>query len=179
MRIAVVVLRAETDGLEEILHALLAAFDPVDLERRTDDLADRLARVQRRVGILEDHLHLAPQRSQLARRQLGDVAPVETDRAGGRVEEPQDQPGGRRLAAAGLPDDAQGLAPADVQGNVLDGVHLGLPASEDALFDREALGQVVELDKVVGGPVLRGHAASPRREIERFAPSRFLSSQDK
>ena len=77
------------------------------------------------------------------------------------------------------PDDAEGLAAANVQGDVLDGVHLGLPASEDALLHREALGQVLELDEVVGGPVLRGHAASPRRAIERFAPSRSLSSQDR
>ena len=44
---------------------VFAPFGPVDRERRADDLADRLARVQRRVRILEDHLHLAPQRPQL------------------------------------------------------------------------------------------------------------------
>ena len=38
----------------------------VDHERLADDRADRLARVQRRVRVLEDHLHLAPQRHHLA-----------------------------------------------------------------------------------------------------------------
>ena len=47
---------------------------------RADDLADRLPRVQRGVGILEDHLHLASQRSQGAALQLRDVLSVEADR---------------------------------------------------------------------------------------------------
>ena len=36
--------------------------------------ADALARIERRVRILEDHLHLAAERSQLAPRERGDVA---------------------------------------------------------------------------------------------------------
>ena len=38
----------------------------VEAERGADDRADRLARVQRRVRVLEDHLHLAAERPQLA-----------------------------------------------------------------------------------------------------------------
>ena len=51
--------------------------DPVQLQRVADDLADALARVQRRVGVLEDHLHLAPQRAQLAATELGQLGAAE------------------------------------------------------------------------------------------------------
>ena len=192
MWVAVEVLRAEADRLEEVLHPLLAALHAVDLERRPDDLTDRLARVQRRVRILEDHLHLAPQRPQLALRDRRDVAAVEADRAACWIEEPQDQPCCRRLPAAGFAHDAQGLAATDVERDVLDCVHLCLPAGEDTLLHREAFGQMLDLDEVVAGvgPIRAharayaggasvsptAHAASPRRAIERLPPSRCLSS---
>ena len=44
---------------------------------------------------------------------------------------------------------------ADVQRDVLDGVHLGLPAREDALLDGEALGQMLDLDEVVALSLMR------------------------
>ena len=62
VREAVVVLRVEADDLEQLLHTALAlrlGADPVHLERLGDDEPDALAGVQRRVGILEDHLQLA------------------------------------------------------------------------------------------------------------------------
>ena len=72
VRVAVVVLRVQADRVHQLLHRALALalalLQPVDRERLGDDRADRLARVQRRVRVLEDHLHLAPQRLQLARR---------------------------------------------------------------------------------------------------------------
>ena len=74
VRVAVDVLGREADAGEQLadaaLHVLLGA---VDRERLADDLADALARVQRRVRVLEDDLHLLAQRPQPALRQLGDV----------------------------------------------------------------------------------------------------------
>src|SRR2546430_6974937 len=40
----------------------LVPLDPVQTEGRADDLGGSLARVERRVWILEDHLDLTPQR---------------------------------------------------------------------------------------------------------------------
>ena len=80
VREAVVVLRREADLLEQLLDgllALLAVADPVDAHRVADDRADALARVQARVGVLEDHLHLAAKRPQRAGAQLADRAAVE------------------------------------------------------------------------------------------------------
>ena len=91
VRVAADVLRAQADDLEQLLHAgpdLRAARDPVDPERVADDLLDGLPRVQRRVGVLEDDLHLAAERTQLALGQLGDIPPSKrivppSGRAGG------------------------------------------------------------------------------------------------
>ena len=89
----------------------------MDRERLGDDRADRLARVQRRVRVLEDHLHLAAQRlAARAPRERRDVAAVERDRARSSASSSRsDQPRGRRLAAARLADDAERLALADVE----------------------------------------------------------------
>src|SRR5207249_8322920 len=89
VREAVVVLRRESDRLEELLDALLAVAlvaDAVDLHRTADDRADALPRVERRIGILEDHLHLAPQRPQRPRAEAADRRAAEADVAGGRLE---------------------------------------------------------------------------------------------
>ena len=69
VRVAVVVLRVEADQLQQVLHRALDAvlgLDVLDPERRADDRADGVPRVQRRVRVLEDHLHVAAQRAQLA-----------------------------------------------------------------------------------------------------------------
>ena len=69
VREPVVVLRVQTDDLEQLLDAPLALrrrADAVELERLADDEADALARVERRVRVLEDHHHVPPQRAHLA-----------------------------------------------------------------------------------------------------------------
>src|SRR4051812_25304718 len=72
VREAVVVLGVEPDLLHQLLDlrlqpaARLAVVEAVDAERLADDRADRLARVERRVRVLEDHLHLATERLELA-----------------------------------------------------------------------------------------------------------------
>src|SRR4029079_7622662 len=95
MWIAVVVLGVEPHLLHHVLHGspylLVPLLEPVDLERSTDDRSDRLTRVERRVGVLEDHLHLAAQGLQRAAAQVRDVVALEADRATRRLEEPHDQ----------------------------------------------------------------------------------------
>ena len=82
VRVAVVVLGVEPHALHELTHERLpVSLDVVDRKRRTDDLPDRVTRVERRVGVLEDDLDLAPKRPQLARGEVGDVGAVEDDAA--------------------------------------------------------------------------------------------------
>ena len=64
--------------------------------------------------------------------ELRDVAAVEADRARRRLEQLQHQPRGRRLAAAGLADDAERLAAAHAERDVLDRVHLAPAPREHA-----------------------------------------------
>ena len=97
-------------------------------------------------------------------RQTRDVLPVEADRARGRVEQPQDQP--RRSSTCRSPDSPTipSVSPRrTVSVDVLDRVHLGLAAREHALLDREALGQVLELDE--GSPLALTPPRLRRRAI--------------
>ena len=58
------------------MSVALGAMQP---QRRAHDLAHALAGVERREGVLEDHLHLPPQRLHLPARRFGDVVAAEAD----------------------------------------------------------------------------------------------------
>ena len=64
MRVAIQVLLRQPDPIQRLDHAL-AALRPgearVHCERQSDDLLDRLARIERRIRILEDDLHAQAQ----------------------------------------------------------------------------------------------------------------------
>ena len=86
VRVAVGVLGLQADVLEQLAHARAgspARRDAVDRAAARRGSARPPARVERRVGVLEDHLHLAPHRAQRRAAQRRDVAPVELDRARG------------------------------------------------------------------------------------------------
>src|SRR5262249_15549199 len=125
VREAVDVVGREADHLEQLLDpraqvAARRAF--VDAKRVADDLADALARVQRRVRVLEDHLHLAPVRPQLAPRELRDVAAVEGDASARRLVQAHEQAAEGGLAATGLSDHSEGLAAIDLERDAVDGM---------------------------------------------------------
>src|SRR5437867_3365176 len=97
------VLGAESDCSEQLGHALpafVAAIEVVHAQRLGHDLAHRHARVQRRVRILEDDLQLASYVAHLATTEPRDVLAVEDDLARRRLEQLDDRPAERRLAAA-------------------------------------------------------------------------------
>ena len=146
VREAAEVLALQADAVQQLGRARrdLRLVDAVQRERRADDLADPLARVQRRERVLEDHLHLAPDGLELRAAGLRDVGAAEADRAAGRVEQAHERARQRRLAAARLADEAERLALAQVQRDVVDGVHVGDRAVEQQpLLDREVLLEVV------------------------------------
>src|SRR4029078_10541757 len=92
------------------------------------------------VWILEHHLDLAPQRSQLLAAERRDVAAVELDGARGQIVQPDHAPPQRRLAASRLAHQADRLAGLQVEADVVDRMHArGLPLEDDALLDREVL----------------------------------------
>ena len=124
--------------VREVVHA----------QRLADDAPDAVARVERRERILEDHLHPAAERPQLALAEVRDVLAVEHDRAGGRLVEAQDRAADRRLPAARLADEAERLAAPDRERDVVDRLHVADVAVEhDAALDREPDREVLELDE--------------------------------
>ena len=84
------------------------------------------------------------------RDELRDVPALERDRAGGRVEQPHDAARHRRLAAAGLADDAERLAAVEREADVVHGLDgRDLLLEDDPARDREVLRQVLDLEKLV------------------------------
>ena len=120
MRVAVEVLRAEPDHLQQP-HGGGAArhvgADAVDDERLGQDVADRHARVERRVGVLEDVLDLPPDRLHLPQVELQEVgrvaAVVEDDLALVHRHGAHDRLADRGLARPGFADQAEAFAALD------------------------------------------------------------------
>ena len=98
---------------------------PSRRQRRFEDLADGLARIERGDRILEDILdHSASARGSRRARSPTSCPPLRIVPRG-RPFEPDQHAGQGRLAGARFPDDAQGLAVSDVEGHVLTRLHLG------------------------------------------------------
>ena len=93
-----------------MLLLVLAARELVDGQRLADDAPDRHTRVQARVRVLEDHLHLAAEAAQFAALDLRQVGAFEHHVAGGRAGELEDGLAGRALAAAGFAHEPERLA---------------------------------------------------------------------
>ncbi len=111
-----------------------------------DDLADRHARRKRAERVLEDELQLATQRAHGAAIGMGDVAPLEADDALARQEAQQRTPE-RRLAGAGLADDADGLALTQRQRDAVHGLEQHRRAAQEAAADAEDHLDIVALEQ--------------------------------
>ena len=136
VRVAVRVGGVEADGAHQGADALLAfgaRAHAVDLGALGDDLAHGHARVERGIGVLEDHLHPAGEGAAGAAGG-GDRGVLEDDLAGGGRVDAHDGAAEGGLAAAGLADEAEGLAAGDGEVDAADGV-------EGAAADVEALAQ--------------------------------------
>src|SRR6185436_6915817 len=59
--------------------------DRVDVERLSDDLPNRQARVERCQRILKDHLHLSARQAQTARVEPKQILPSKADLSGARL----------------------------------------------------------------------------------------------
>ena len=152
----------EPDHLQQLAHLLaeLLAAAPVHAQRLADHPPDRVARVQRGVRVLEDHLHPLPQRPQLALAHVRDVGAVEEDRAAGGLVQAQQRPADRRLAAARLADEPERLAALDRQRDAVDRLHVAdVPVHDDPAPDREPDLEILDLDERVAA--VRAHAAPP------------------
>src|SRR5581483_5374821 len=79
---------------------------------------------------------------QLARIEREQVASFETHPACVRLDQPQHQPADRRLAAAGLADEGEGLAGLDMKADAIDRTHERRRPAEQVARGRKMLDQV-------------------------------------
>jgi hypothetical protein len=143
VRVAVAIRRGEPDLLHQLLYerGLLGAVrdGAMDAERPRDDLAHPHLRVQRGVGILEDHLHVAPRSANFVGTLARQVLAAKQDLAAGRAMELQDGASGGRLPAAALSDQAERLAAKDIEGDAVHCLEVARGASD---ADPSANGEV-------------------------------------
>ena len=163
MRVPAEGLGPESDGrqqLRDTVVARLALQSLVDRQRLADAARDRRPRVERRVRVLEDDLHVAPDVAQLLRVERDDVAAHELDAATRRVDEPEHDAGDGRLARTALAHEPQRLAGADAEVDAVDGVDAAGHTLEQAGVHGEVLAQAARLEQqVVGGdPTVAGGA---------------------
>jgi hypothetical protein len=125
--------------------------DAVQLQRRSKGGAHGLARIERGIGVLKDHLHRlrtlhAPRRPRAGKR-LAAIA----DRPFRRLLKTEDGEGRGGLAAAGFADDRQALALGKVEADAVDGVQQAPPGAEQAAAgNRKTHMQVVHLQQGSG-----------------------------
>src|SRR5712691_7259862 len=149
--------RHEPDRVQQLVHALLdlrARNDAVDPQRPLEVMANRLDRVQRREGVLEDDLHVrAVPQDVTPPPDERDVASLEQDRARTRVVEAREQAGDGALAASALADERRDRAREQLERDVVDGVHM---RATERVAEREPLREVADLERRS-----RAHATPP------------------
>ena len=137
-----------------------------------DDVADGLARVERRVRVLEDHRHLAPLPAEVLSAEGREILAPKRDAARGRLVEAEQGAPERRLPAAGLADQPDRPARADGEVDPVDRVDVGGDPLRDAAADGEVLHEACGLDQeVVGGDRCRrgAHSSSPPPSVNQHA----------
>jgi hypothetical protein len=152
---------------EQFAHARLALRrrDAVDQKRLGDDVADHHARIERCIGILEDHLDVTSQRPHGAPRQRRHVDAAagfgrKSNRAFGRRQRAEDTARDSGFAATALADQRKRFAAADRKAHVLDGAHPPGLALQKATLDREFLGQAIHLKHIPAGDHIHSVASA-------------------
>ena len=162
MDVFVRVRRRETHGFQRIGDAALAlgsgrGIAAEQVEGLGHQPVDAVARIEGTVGVLEHHLHLA---TGLERGAGGSDQgfPIENDRPALQRVERHDGAGQRRLAGAGLADEADILAALDAEADVVHG------AERAGGTKRRTSRQLVVADDVFGVE----HRGCPRLWLGRF-----------
>ena len=124
MREALGGIRFEPDSFDETGYVALrlcaGAGEAVEQDRLGQDRADAHAAVERRVGILEDHLDRLAQRPDPAGRAFaGNALPAIEHAARGGAHEARDDIGDGGLAAAGFAHEPEHFAAADGEGDIV------------------------------------------------------------
>src|SRR5438477_678607 len=113
----------------------------MEMERFRKHVADRHARVERAVRVLEDHLHLAAQRAHFPLSQTEQVSSLEVNRTGSRLEQAKQQLACSGLAAARFADQRERFAGIELEADVVDCLHRTARATEETAPHWEVLDQ--------------------------------------
>ena len=124
----------------------------------TEDRPDPATRVERSVGILEDHLDVATYRAHPLTSELGDVLALEEDLTRRRWLKGRHQTRERRLAASALPDETERLALADLRLTPSTACTTDLLRRRDTTFHREVLHDLPDVQKA-RHPLIRRRAS--------------------
>src|SRR4029077_14408876 len=187
VREAIRMLGREADDAEQLVHTgtpLGATGATVDQERFAGDVANGHSRVERRVRILEDDLHLAADLAHLTALEARDVPAVEDDLPGRGLCQLDQRAREGGLATAGLPHEPDRLPGLNGQIYAVDGVDVPDRALQDSRADREVLDQVLDAEDLLAGvrPLVDGlgrslgtHATAPSENLD----LRPISSSEK
>ena len=155
VRVAPGVLAPQPDLLEVVPGALVAhlpiapAVLGIGLGQHPlpDDVADRHPRVQAGHRVLEDDLHAAAHLLEVVALALEDVLALEPRLALGRLLQAEQRPSEGRLPAAGLADEPEDLAAADLEADPVDRLDVRKHAPQDARPDRVVRLELLDLDE--------------------------------
>ena len=122
--IAVQVILLQAHALHQLAHAVVDVLcvHALVAQRLADDAGHGHAGVQRRVGILEDHLHAAAVGQHLLFIKGCDVRAVQQNLARRGLVQAHDGAADGGLSAAGLAHQAEGLARIEVEADVVHGL---------------------------------------------------------
>src|SRR5260370_1486508 len=113
------------------LLGVRTAGDAMYVERLGDRKSHCEPRVERGIRILEYHLDLAAQRTNLRRGKTGDVAATELDAATVDRDQPQHRSSRGRFAAPGFADQRQRVARVEIEAYLLERVAATADAPQD------------------------------------------------
>ena len=162
--------------LSDTSAALPLCSELVNDQRLFDDVADTHPRVQRRIRILEDDLHVAARHPHPIRREAQHVLAAEHDVAGRRFNQPEDAPAGGALAAARFADQAEHLPFVDREAHVVDRLD-DRRGTQEPLLSRKMFDEVTDLEqRHQGAPGtaarrLRVYSCEGWRRTSRTGPS--------
>src|SRR5579875_2722825 len=139
MGITVNILRAQANDAQQFYRALanlLIGTGSVNVHWLGHQRANRVAGIERGIGVLEDHLDAATHLAQLFALKLRQVLTIEEGLARCRLVEPNQCAAYRRLAGAALAYQTERLATFNAKANIIDRAHVADGALEDnALCD--------------------------------------------
>ena len=113
----------EADPVEKLQHPvvdLLRCHLRVDPHRLADDAADGMAGIQRRIGVLEDHLHPRSEFAQLLFAEVREFDVAQPDLPGRRAMELEHSPSGGGFAAPALADQPKRFAREELEAHAID-----------------------------------------------------------